>query len=29
MSHWLGLLGFTLLMLGIAWIGFRRLEQKS
>jgi ABC-2 type transport system permease protein len=29
LSHWLGLLGFTLLMLGIAWIGFRRLEQKS
>jgi len=28
-SHWLGLLGFTLLMLGIAWIGFRRLEQRS
>jgi len=29
MSHWLGLLGFTLLMLGIAWLGFRRLEQRS
>ena len=28
-SHWFGLLGFTLLMLGIAWIGFRRLEQRS
>jgi ABC-2 type transport system permease protein len=28
-SHWLGLLGFTLLMLGVAWLGFRRLEQKS
>ena len=28
-SHWLGLLGFTLIMLGVAWLGFRRLEQKS
>jgi ABC-2 type transport system permease protein len=28
-SHWLGLLGFTLIMLGIAWIAFRRLEQRS
>ena len=28
-SHWLGLLGFTLVMLGIAAIAFRRLEQNS
>jgi ABC-2 type transport system permease protein len=28
-SHWLGLLGFTLLMLGIASIANRRLEQNS
>ena len=28
-SHWLGLLGFTLLMLGVAWIAFRRSEQNS
>ena len=28
-SHWLGLLGFTLIMLGIASIAFRRLEQNS
>jgi ABC-2 type transport system permease protein len=28
-NHWLGLLGFTLIMLGVAWLGFRRLEQKS
>jgi len=29
LSHWMGLLGFTLLMLGIAWVAFRRLEQNS
>jgi ABC-2 type transport system permease protein len=29
LSHWIGLLGFTLLMLGIAWAAFRRLEQNS
>jgi ABC-2 type transport system permease protein len=29
MSHWLGLLGFTLLMLGVAWLAFRRIEQNS
>jgi ABC-2 type transport system permease protein len=29
MSHWLGLLGFTLLMMGIALFAFRRLEQNS
>jgi ABC-2 type transport system permease protein len=29
LSHWLGLLGFTLLMLGIATVAFRRLEQNS
>jgi len=28
-SHWFGLLGFTLLMLGIAVWAFRRLEQNS
>lgn len=28
-SHWLGLLGFTLIMLGIATIAFRRIEQNS
>jgi ABC-2 type transport system permease protein len=28
-SHWLGLLGFTLVMLGIALLAFRRLEQNS
>jgi ABC-2 type transport system permease protein len=28
-SHWMGLLGFTLVMLGIALIAFRRLEQNS
>jgi ABC-2 type transport system permease protein len=29
LSHWYGLLGFTLLMLGIAGIAMRRLEQNS
>ncbi len=29
LSHWYGLLGFTLLMLGIAGIALRRLEQNS
>ena len=28
-SHWIGLLGFTLLMLGIGGIAFRRHEQNS
>jgi ABC-2 type transport system permease protein len=28
-SHWLGLLGFTLVMLGVAAIAYRRLEQNS
>jgi ABC-2 type transport system permease protein len=28
-SHWCGLLGFTLLMLGVAVWAFRRLEQNS
>jgi ABC-2 type transport system permease protein len=28
-SHWMGLLGFTLIMLGIAWVAFRRFEQNS
>jgi ABC-2 type transport system permease protein len=29
LSHWYGLLGFTLLMLGIAAAALRRLEQSS
>jgi ABC-2 type transport system permease protein len=28
-SHWFGLFGFTLIMLGTAVIAFRRLEQNS
>jgi len=28
-NHWLSLLGFTLLMLGVTWMAFRRLEQNS
>jgi ABC-2 type transport system permease protein len=28
-SHWSGLIGFTLVMLGAAWIAFRRREQNS
>jgi ABC-2 type transport system permease protein len=28
-SHWIGLLGFTLVMLGIGGIAFRRHEQNS
>ncbi|QMV18591.1 LPXTG cell wall anchor domain-containing protein [Granulicella sp. 5B5] len=28
-SHWIGLIGFTLIMLGIALIAFRRIEQNS
>jgi ABC-2 type transport system permease protein len=28
-SHWLGLVGFTLMMLGIASLGLRRLEENS
>jgi len=28
-SHWIGLLGFTLVMLGVAAIAYRRLEQNS
>jgi len=28
-GHWFGLVGFTLIMLGIAWIAFRRREQNS
>ncbi len=28
-SHWLGLLGFSLVMLGVAAIAYRRLEQNS
>jgi ABC-2 type transport system permease protein len=29
LNHWLSLLGFTLVMLGITWMAFRRLEQNS
>jgi len=29
MQHWSGLLGYTCVMLGIAWIAFRRREQAS
>lgn len=28
-SHWFGLLGFTLVMLGVALLAFRRLEQNA
>lgn len=28
-SHWMGLIGFTVLMLGVTWIAFRRVEQNS
>jgi ABC-2 type transport system permease protein len=28
-SHWVGLAGFTLIMLGVAWIAFRRFEENS
>jgi ABC-2 type transport system permease protein len=28
-SHWVGLLGFTLIMLGVTWIAFRRFEENS
>jgi len=28
-GHWFGLLGFTLVMIGLAWIAFRRREQNS
>ena len=29
LTHWVSLVGFTFLMLGITWIAFRRLEQNS
>lgn len=29
LSHWMGLLGFTMLMFGVAWIAFRRREQNA
>jgi ABC-2 type transport system permease protein len=29
LSHWMGLLGFTTLMLGVAWLAFRRIEQNA
>jgi ABC-2 type transport system permease protein len=29
LSHWLSLFGFTLVMLGVSWLAFRRLEQHS
>lgn len=28
-NHWMGLLAFTMLVLGIAWVAFRRREQNS
>ncbi len=28
-SHWMSLLGFTLIMLGVTWLAFRRQEQNS
>lgn len=28
-SHWMGLAGFTMIMLGVAWAMFRRREQNS
>jgi ABC-2 type transport system permease protein len=28
-GHWASLLGFTLVMLGVAWMAFRRIEQNS
>jgi ABC-2 type transport system permease protein len=28
-SHWIGLLGFTLIMLGVTWLAIRRSEQNS
>jgi ABC-2 type transport system permease protein len=28
-GHWLSLLGFTLIMVGLTWLAFRRLEQNS
>jgi ABC-2 type transport system permease protein len=29
LSHWMGLLGFTVLMIGITWLAYRRIEQNS
>ncbi len=29
LGHWISLLGFTLIMLGVTWLAFRRLEQNS
>lgn len=29
LSHWLSLLGFTFVMLGVTWMAYRRLEQNS
>jgi len=28
-THWLSLVGFTLIMLGVSWMAYRRLEQNS
>jgi ABC-2 type transport system permease protein len=28
-SHWFGLAGFTLLMLGVSWAVFHRAEQDA
>jgi ABC-2 type transport system permease protein len=29
LSHWMSLLGFSLLMLGVSWFAFRRIEQNA
>jgi len=29
LSHWMGLLGFTAIMLGVTWLAFRRIEQNT
>lgn len=29
LSHWMSLLGFTCVMLGVTWVAFRRLEQNA
>ena len=29
LSHWMGLLGFTAIMLGVTWLAFKRIEQNT
>jgi ABC-2 type transport system permease protein len=29
LSHWMGLLGFTVLMIGVTWLAYRRIEQNT